>query len=280
MAHVTVAANPPEALRGLQQRRAFWAEVPRRPRPWVSCKCVKPYGREQPRDALGALEHGGEPPVAQALKVLGREVMGEEEGELVEQQAGEFLAHGDAQGLSYYADASITKRLSFDESRLVRRRHLLRRTLPRQCSRGFLVHPRTNHRGDQLGDQRPATQSEQIGLAQRLAHRRVPRAGALVRPDEHVAQQLDAIQLVDGEHAVDIGTLRNVHEGQRAEVPADQRNVCREAGYALVDVLETPQIGNVHEREEGPSKGSAIAAAVSRIVSKHSSMSCGTSSGW
>ena len=46
--------------------------------------------------ALGALEQGGESELTEPLALLGREVMIEEGREFIEEQAGEFLAHGDA----------------------------------------------------------------------------------------------------------------------------------------------------------------------------------------
>ena len=46
-------------------------------------------------------------------------------------------------------------------------------------------------------DRRAVTQTEGIGVAQRLPHRRITRTRPPVCPGKHVPQILDAIQLVD-----------------------------------------------------------------------------------
>ncbi|MEQ8514613.1 MAG: hypothetical protein RIC38_03325 [Chromatocurvus sp.] len=69
-------------------------------------------------------------------------------------------------------------------------------------------------------------------------------AGALVCPDEHVAEQLHAVQLVDGQHAIDVGALRYVDEkdsGQRfprtSEIFAARRPLLNQGAYRLLDGL-------------------------------------------
>src|SRR6266568_4564751 len=100
-------------------------------------------------------------------------------------------------------------------------------------------------------DQRvPVSQPQGIGFGQRLLDGYVALAGALVRPDENVPQELDAIELIDRQGAVRVRLLGHVHERERREVVLDQRDVGAEARDALVDVVERLQVGNVHHQEE------------------------------
>ena len=67
--------------------------------------------------------------------------------------------------------------------------------------------------------------SERIRFAERLAPRRVPRRRSLVGPQEHILQQLDAIEFVHTEHALRVRCVRHGHERERRQIGANQGNV-------------------------------------------------------
>ena len=127
---------------------------------------------------------------------------------------------------------------------------MLRSALAEQGGGIPLVEAGANHQRDYFGDQLAVMQTERVRLAQRLAHGRVARAGALIGPDKHIAQQLYAVQFINAQHTVNIGAFRNVHKRQWAEVIANQRDICRQARHPLVHVLERLKVSEVHKREK------------------------------
>lgn len=93
-------------------------------------------------------------------------------------------------------------------------------------------------------------EADRIRFAHGLTHDAILGSGAFVRPDEYVAQQIHAVQLVDSQRPFDVGPLRYVHEGERAKIRLDEWNVRSEAGCSLVHVRERLEVGNVYHHEE------------------------------
>ena len=56
---------------------------------------------------------------------------------------------------------------------------------------------------------------EWIGLAERLADGRTARRRPLIRPDEHIAQKLDPMELVHAKHRVRVQIARQIGERER-----------------------------------------------------------------
>ena len=79
-----------------------------------------------------------------------------------------------------------------------------------------LVHAPANDRADNLVQCRSVPHPKWVGFAQGLPYRSVAVGGPLIRPDEHIAKQFDAVQLVYTEHCVSIDALRQALERQGA----------------------------------------------------------------
>src|SRR5579884_1526403 len=131
----------------------------------------------------------------------------------------------------------------------------------------LLVHPPANDRADHFAQRRPVPQPERIGFAERLPDGGITRGGTLIGPDKYVAQQLGLVEFIDPEHRVGIGAARHALEGERRDT-------------RLLTSSNGCKYGSCTMTKNACSNGSVMAAAVARIWSKHSSMSCGTSSGW
>jgi hypothetical protein len=75
-----------------------------------------------------------------------------------------------------------------------------------------------------IGDEQAVLGAKQIELAQGLTLGRVARAEALVGPHKDLTQQLDTVEFITAQH----GTLRHIHERQRAQIALNQRYVGRQ----------------------------------------------------
>ena len=125
-----------------------------------------------------------------------------------------------------------------DQARSIGWRQRLRGTPP-EIGRGDLfVHRLRDDVSHTVGDELAVPQPERIGLAEGLTDRGVAGAGPLIGLAEHVAQQLDPIELVDTQDTADVVVVRNVDERQRAQIVANERQIRGEARHPLVDVLE------------------------------------------
>lgn len=123
-------------------------------------------------------------------------------------------------------------------------RHLCIHNFPTRCFVTF------NDGGDNFGQGLAIAQSENIRGYKVLFDRDILLARSLVGPYKDVTQEFDAVEFVDADHGVYIGLLRNVDEGQRAQVMANKRNVGCQPGNALVHILKRLQVGQVHHQEE------------------------------
>ncbi|WP_223173819.1 hypothetical protein [Gloeobacter kilaueensis] len=83
-----------------------------------------------------------------------------------------------------------------------------------------------------------------------MAHGQIASTGALVCPDEDIPHQLDPVQFINAENALDIALLWHFCKREGTEVALDEGNVCRQSRYALVDILEGLQVGQMdHDKK-------------------------------
>ena len=115
----------------------------------------------------------------------------------------------------------------------------------------LLVHALTNDCPDDLTQRRAVLQPKRIGLAQGLPYRGVAGGGSPIGPNEHVAQQFDALHLVHAKDCFGIQFTRHVLEGQRCQIRLDQWDVRNEPRYPLVDIVERLQVGKLYHHEKG-----------------------------
>lgn len=126
----------------------------------------------------------------------------------------------------------------FNETFAIRCFDLLLRVSVDMTDRLWLAQFFANHGRDRLSDVLPVLQTEWIRVSQRLAHGGITSTGAFVGPYKHIAQQFNTIEFIDAQHGTDVGSLRNIDEGQWAQIPPNQGNVGGQAGNPLVDVLK------------------------------------------
>ena len=115
----------------------------------------------------------------------------------------------------------------------------------------LLVHRLADHVGHHLLERLPVAQPERIGLARGLPDGRIACGRALVRPHKDILEKIDAVQLVNAKDAPGVGIVRHIHERDRCEVAAEERDIGRKTRDALVHVLEGLEIWQLHHDKEG-----------------------------
>src|SRR5689334_8530265 len=81
--------------------------------------------------------------------------------------------------------------------------------------------PLPHGRANDIDERCAILEPKGVGLGQRVAHGLVTTYRSLVGPQEDVAEELDTVELVDADQAIDVGLLRDIDEGQRHEVVPD-----------------------------------------------------------
>lgn len=98
-------------------------------------------------------------------------------------------------------------------------------------------------------------EAEGIGFTQGLTDNNVVLIGALVGPDKYVTKQLNSIHFVDPEHARNVDAVWNAYEGEGTEIIADERDISRQAGDPLVNILKGLEVRQVNHHEKRLLKG-------------------------
>ena len=80
-----------------------------------------------------------------------------------------------------------------------------------------------------IGQFGAVAQAESVRRNELLTYRDILLALAFVGPYENIAQQLDAIEFIYGDHAVHVSLLRHIDKRQRAKIVANQRDICGKA---------------------------------------------------
>ena len=89
------------------------------------------------------------------------------------------------------------------------------------------VHTPLHNLRDNSAQRVTVTQPEWIGLAERLPHGGITLGRTLVRPDEHIPEKFDPVELVDSESGVRVQAPRQIRELKGREIGSDERNVRR-----------------------------------------------------
>ncbi|MEY4732306.1 MAG: hypothetical protein RLZZ464_372 [Pseudomonadota bacterium] len=97
-----------------------------------------------------------------------------------------------------------------------RGRHLATDNIP---TRGFIIF---DDACNNFGQCLALTQAENVREYQVLFNRHILLARPFIGPYEDITQEFDTVEFVNTDHGVYIGLLRNVDEGQRAQVVANK----------------------------------------------------------
>ncbi len=71
-------------------------------------------------------------------------------------------------------------------------------------------------------------------------------ARPFIGPYKYVPHNLNTVQFVNTQQPVDIKIFRYIHEGQRAQIVVNERNIRRQPRNPFIDILKRLQVRQVY----------------------------------